>query len=87
MEKCNVCGKEGKHVVVCDNSCGTGFCSIECSDKDKHECGLECSYCYGMMIVVDNKWVCNYCIKKSQPQKPKNDADDDYMYELLIKKT
>jgi len=68
MDKCYVCGKLGNCVVVCDNSCGTKFCSIKCSDQDTHDCGEYCSECEHMMILLNNNWFCNYCKKNQTPK-------------------
>lgn len=79
MEKCYVCGKEGKWQIECDNSCGTKVCSDACMIKDTHHCGQYCSECENMMVMVNNNWFCNYC-KKNQTPKPLDDLDDDFIF-------
>jgi len=62
MGDCSVCGTIGAR-MICDNSCGTAFCSMECSKKDTHQCS-DCpnSGCHGSVLMQSNNlWKCNKC--------------------------
>jgi hypothetical protein len=59
MNKCSIC-KKSNAIIICDNSCGTGFCSDVCMKKDKHECS-DCPKCYGSVLKHDDLWICNKC--------------------------
>lgn len=66
MEKCSVCGEIKNCPIICDNSCGAVICSENCMSKDNHDCGEECPKCDHMMVMINNKWCCNYCIKNNK---------------------
>ena len=66
MSNCSVCGKSDAN-IVCDNSCGTNFCSDECCMKDSHECS-DCPKCVSGVVHKQNNglWKCDTCNFQTQ---------------------